>query len=397
MNFDKTLQDDHKINMCVPSDKDVLCGRGAPINKHPGNIIFRKLVKYNKGLYNVCEKNDRLNLAKSIVMALEEQDPPTRFLEQYDDGTGSLMWTTISKERAIRKSFQALRERTPSSRDTQHQKSINSTMAGNSDKGKQVHFEKRVAWENVLKHTMPESLDLHLVSTWSSESLNGSIVGKKRPRNEMHYSTPNIPDVVSSGYYQQLLQPNFSNIQEKSIKELETSGHLKVNFESYETVNFDCTNKIGFPAIQISLDQSLDDRGVQIEENKINDKTSHSQILSESNFYVDNINPVKSSNSNSSLNNELPELSSEIDLLSDESSFEFLEYNDDITMKQGEGITNKVEPSSLDNPFISGENADIENWINFDDDLRNNKPFEIKEDTNNNGSFDNFIGKLICT
>mmetsp|Transcript_7652 Transcript_7652/g.11700 ORF Transcript_7652/g.11700 Transcript_7652/m.11700 type:complete len:186 (-) Transcript_7652:361-918(-) len=94
----------------TPSPKDVLCGRGAPINLHPGNVIFRKVVHVNKPLYNSCEKYEKFRIAQSIVEAFEKQNPPIRFLVLQNLGNGEA-WGILPKSKAVRKTVQALREK----------------------------------------------------------------------------------------------------------------------------------------------------------------------------------------------------------------------------------------------------------------------------------------------
>jgi len=394
MKFDKTLQGDCKISLCAPSAKDVLCGRGAPINKHPGNIMFRKLVKYNKQLYNVCEKDHRYHLAKSIVLALEEQNPPTRFLEQNSDGNGNLTWTTISKERAIRKTFQALREKTTSSRDTPQQS--NSTILGSSEKENSVYSEEIVAWQHLLQHMTPGSLNLSLASVSrteynidSNESLDGnerkSILERKIPRTERYSPILNLLDKVSSSNHQQLIQPKLSDIRESPVQKMEKSEHLKANSETSETITSYSTNKIE-PERTISLDQSRDLEAQSIY-NKTNDKKSHSLTVSATDFHV-NIDPVKTSGSSVK---ELPELSTEIGYeLLNESSHEILDQNQ---IKQEEVCVNKESP--LDDMLISGDNTDFDKWFDFGSADLKNTSLQIEEDTHE--MFHYFIGGLICT
>jgi len=148
----------------TPSETDVLCGRGAPINRHSGNIIFRKVVKCNKELYNVCTKKERYYVAESIVQALENQTPSTRFLEAYQDpNSGSTdMWVAISKERAIRKTVQALREKNPAKEENQthdlrglmsRENSKKNDMFANSD----FDQEDMENWNKLMNHLVPQS------------------------------------------------------------------------------------------------------------------------------------------------------------------------------------------------------------------------------------------------
>jgi len=152
--------DDTKV--LTPSETDVLCGRGAPINRHPGNIIFRKIVKYNKELYNVCDKEEKYYVAESVVLALEGQNPPARFLEARENSNGNesdQVWTIIPKERAIRKTIQALRERTHSREEAQNnvltatssRKKKRKSLTATSELGK----EENEMWQKLMNHLMP--------------------------------------------------------------------------------------------------------------------------------------------------------------------------------------------------------------------------------------------------
>mmetsp|Transcript_20844 Transcript_20844/g.23299 ORF Transcript_20844/g.23299 Transcript_20844/m.23299 type:complete len:182 (-) Transcript_20844:334-879(-) len=94
---------------------DVLCGRGALTNEHPGNEWFRRLVRSNRQLYRSCPKHTKLLVAKAIVQAVQrnQRNPPGRFLEKTktEDGSLSNMWTPINYKNAVEKASQALREK----------------------------------------------------------------------------------------------------------------------------------------------------------------------------------------------------------------------------------------------------------------------------------------------
>lgn len=107
MNDSQLEQQLHQAQVLVPHDNDVLLGRGALISKHPGNKWHRRLVQSNKELYRQCQKHDKLILAKNIVQMVHLRNPPGRFLEQ---STG--LWRPVSNAVAVRKTSQALREKT---------------------------------------------------------------------------------------------------------------------------------------------------------------------------------------------------------------------------------------------------------------------------------------------
>ena len=89
--------------------QDVLCGRGGLTNQHAGNEWFRRLVKSNRPLYRSCPKHTKILVAKAIVQAVQQQDPPGRFLEVADKEAKT--WKQIPYKRCVDKTSQALRER----------------------------------------------------------------------------------------------------------------------------------------------------------------------------------------------------------------------------------------------------------------------------------------------
>ncbi len=78
-------------------------------NQHAGNEWFRRLVKSNRPLYRSCPKHTKILVAKAIVQAVQQQDPPGRFLEVADKH--SKTWKQIPYKRCVDKTSQALRER----------------------------------------------------------------------------------------------------------------------------------------------------------------------------------------------------------------------------------------------------------------------------------------------
>lgn len=103
-------QERHEDNDCEnnPKDADVLCGRGGKVNKHPGNIVYRKVVEYNKSYYQSVHKKHRILVSQSIVKAILNYGG--RFM-----GQKGKEWTPICFKRAVQKTSQALRERSNTS------------------------------------------------------------------------------------------------------------------------------------------------------------------------------------------------------------------------------------------------------------------------------------------
>ncbi|VEU39402.1 unnamed protein product [Pseudo-nitzschia multistriata] len=91
-----------------PNEADVLCGRGGKVNKHPGNIVYRKVVEYNKSYYQSVHKKHRILVSQSIVKAIINYGG--RFM-----GQNNKEWSEIGFKRAVQKTSQALRERSNTS------------------------------------------------------------------------------------------------------------------------------------------------------------------------------------------------------------------------------------------------------------------------------------------
>lgn len=99
----------------LPNRSDVLCGRGARINSHPGNVYFRALVNEYKHSYldKHTRKLIKVNFASHIVKLIRSTDPPGRFLKQDID---TQYWKEIGDEKARKKAGQAMREKAAETR-----------------------------------------------------------------------------------------------------------------------------------------------------------------------------------------------------------------------------------------------------------------------------------------
>ena len=90
-----------------PNHHDVLCGRGNGVQKHLGNIIFRKQIKHMKETYANCAKREKIIHRRKIYDTIQNQEPPGRFLKM-DEKTN--LWLEISENEALEKIGRALRE-----------------------------------------------------------------------------------------------------------------------------------------------------------------------------------------------------------------------------------------------------------------------------------------------
>ncbi len=102
--------------VAIPSENDVLCGRGGSINSHKGNEQFRDLVEKRKRVYLTARfKREKRLIASSIVSEIRAMNPSGRFLARKGNkDTGH--WYDIGDEKARDKTSQALRENAPSIR-----------------------------------------------------------------------------------------------------------------------------------------------------------------------------------------------------------------------------------------------------------------------------------------
>ncbi len=91
-----------------PRCEDVLFGRGGRTNHHPGNVRLREIVNNYRETYNQAKKIDKPQVSKSIVSALRNANPPSRFL-RHNEGTGR--WEDVGDKRAAEKVSQTLREK----------------------------------------------------------------------------------------------------------------------------------------------------------------------------------------------------------------------------------------------------------------------------------------------
>lgn len=85
------------------------CGRGGLTNHHKGNKRFRDIVALHRADYVRAPKIQKPSVARVIVRAIRNGEPPGRFLRK-DDKTGK--WVDIGDKKAAEKTSQALREKT---------------------------------------------------------------------------------------------------------------------------------------------------------------------------------------------------------------------------------------------------------------------------------------------
>merc|ERR1739844_125283 len=89
-----------------PTEHDVLSGRGTSINKHPGNISYRKVIDRCKPIYlELPTKEEKRQY--SILVKKHIEDCGGRFLKKSLLGT----WVIMDDNDARKKVSQSLREK----------------------------------------------------------------------------------------------------------------------------------------------------------------------------------------------------------------------------------------------------------------------------------------------
>eukprot|EP00984_Skeletonema_dohrnii_P011808 scaffold4735_cov104-Skeletonema_dohrnii-CCMP3373.AAC.6 len=84
---------------------DVLSGRGACFNYHPGNKKFRTILETYMDAYTTGTKKRKMMISKAIVEAIYSMQPPGRFLKKCTD-TGQ--WRELTRREAADKAAQAM-------------------------------------------------------------------------------------------------------------------------------------------------------------------------------------------------------------------------------------------------------------------------------------------------
>lgn len=87
---------------------DVINGKGQGVQRHRGNVFFRRFISAHKRTYAQAPKTDKKKISKGVVTTMRRFG--ARFLE-YDIRTRC--YHDIGDERAVEKTIQALREKQP--------------------------------------------------------------------------------------------------------------------------------------------------------------------------------------------------------------------------------------------------------------------------------------------
>lgn len=131
-------------NIPKPDEHDVIFGRGAGTNYHPGNKLWRDMVEARKEDYLNTERFAKPLIAFDINKKWRDLKPPGRFLK-LDKETN--LWNDVGDARAKTKTAQALREKKWDPGDNNKKKSQASAAEGIQQQPQAVRsntFQKKI-------------------------------------------------------------------------------------------------------------------------------------------------------------------------------------------------------------------------------------------------------------
>lgn len=98
------------------NDHDVICGRGAYANSHPGNKRLRQMAIERKLMFENGTFTEKTAVASDIVSQIKSLQPPGRFLKKTDAAKSLELrkglageWEELSDDKAIHKACQVMR------------------------------------------------------------------------------------------------------------------------------------------------------------------------------------------------------------------------------------------------------------------------------------------------
>ena len=174
------------------------------MNRHPGNIIFRRVVEANKERYRTCQADHKALLSKSIVLVIRSQSPPGRFLTRSRDGNE---WVEVGDAKALQKTSQALRE---GSTDEEDREDVGAESEPTCPSQEEMNNE-------VLRRAMLESSNCRGTMN-KSDVVVSSQLSKNEIRNSVGQSgvTADVP--VSRNNCTIMLKDDSATIEESSSK-----------------------------------------------------------------------------------------------------------------------------------------------------------------------------------
>eukprot|EP00581_Thalassiosira_minuscula_P006817 CAMPEP_0183707870 /NCGR_PEP_ID=MMETSP0737-20130205/4295_1 /TAXON_ID=385413 /ORGANISM="Thalassiosira miniscula, Strain CCMP1093" /LENGTH=367 /DNA_ID=CAMNT_0025935603 /DNA_START=338 /DNA_END=1441 /DNA_ORIENTATION=+ len=102
------IQPNHGGSIEKVNDHDVILGRGGRVNRNPGNVNFRSIVKEYEDEYRQALRLDKVKIAARLVDRIRGADPSGRFLREDSHNLG--VYYEVGDPAAWKKAQQALRE-----------------------------------------------------------------------------------------------------------------------------------------------------------------------------------------------------------------------------------------------------------------------------------------------
>ena len=217
----------------VPQELDILCGRGGLSNKHAGNQLYLRIVQHNKDLYQEIQNPKHKHcLAQSIIDAVEGAG--ARFLKQ-DKATKA--WDEISRDAALSKTLQALRERSKDNSKSQRPSSSSAKSAIAEKKKQQNKATAPIQSMPTMTEQQSNSDCLRTVTS-SSAGNSTTILHRRSVTPECHVGIPYFGDEQPQQQQQKMSSGVVSNASEDDSS-CSTSSSLDSSCTPYEASNFD--------------------------------------------------------------------------------------------------------------------------------------------------------------
>jgi hypothetical protein len=130
-----------------PSNLDIISGRGAGINLHPGNINFRHVAKSHRVLYKRARRSsEKRRIVKALINEMKSKG--SRFLKlDTTKGKSSKSWVSLSASQIERKTSQALRDM----KEKDEEISI-PTLTENNNQSQQYNTLRNDAQQTIFNH-----------------------------------------------------------------------------------------------------------------------------------------------------------------------------------------------------------------------------------------------------
>jgi hypothetical protein len=103
----------YRTFVAEPNENDIIGGRGAAIQSHPGNAYYRYLIRSKKREYVNSKPPMKKQIIRAVVKAIENQCPPGRFLKEDLSYSAGTRYICVTLDEAKKKAGQALREDAP--------------------------------------------------------------------------------------------------------------------------------------------------------------------------------------------------------------------------------------------------------------------------------------------